>query len=491
MELLRLLPIRLRLLLANLLLVFIVALGAYIFVPPSELPLFGITMLVAVMIAAVIAVSISQSITIPLTSLHRKLRESQEHDRDHVFRDRSSDEVGTLYRAVNDYVLYRDVEVNSSRRGDAPAPAVEKRELASATRELDNLGLLVEFGKLLSLNYDFGDAAHQVLERVNRHLQLEWSSVMVWDDEAREMRLAASVGLDPKLSVDVRTGTRPAVQFKRGEGVSGEVFVTGQPMVINKGHKDKRFKQFPKFTYSSRRINTLACVPLVHEGTTLGVANFVNITTPPAFGDDHVMFLARISEVLTFLLAKSGSYEHAFREATSGLYSTRYFHHLLTLEGERIRRKPVPLSLVKIAVQFTDPTTEQSFKTQTHGKIGELIRKTFRRVDRATREGDAFLISLPGTDPLGALFTAGRLKEQIDSFAFDPRDRQLFATSGGVAGYPDQVPEFASLLPAVDAALAEAQRIGDNRVVCVRPEMLASLRLAETRPSTSAESPAN
>lgn len=468
MDVLRVLPIRVRLLLANLMLVALVAAGAYLLVPPSDLPLFYLLMFAALVGATVTALTVARSITSPLSALKAKLRESQETERDHVFRDRSSDEVGTLYRAVNEYVLYRDTEGSTRHK---PTPVDEKRELQSKARELDNLGLLLEFGKLLSLNYDFGDAAYQVCERVNEHVGLEWSSVMVWSQESGEMRLAASVGLDPKLSLDVRTGTRPPVQFKPGEGVSGEVFVSGQPLVINKGYKDKRFKQFPKFNFSTRRINTLACVPLIHEGITMGVANFVNISSPPAFGDEHVLFLARISEILAYLLAKSASFETAFRETVSGLYSPAYFHHLLMLEGERIRRKPVPLSVVKLAILFADPSADQTFRNQIHARVGELIRKTFRRVDRATREGDAFVICLPGTDPLGALFTAGRLKEQIDSFAFDARDRQLFATAGGVAGYPDQVAEFPALVSAVDAALAEAQRIGDNRVVCYKPEM--------------------
>lgn len=474
MDFLRVLPIRVRLLLANLMLVVMVAGGAYLLVPPADLPLFYLLMFAALVGATVTSLTVARSITSPLCALKSKLRESQETDRDHVFRDRSSDEVGTLYRAVNEYVLYRDTE-GSVRRPQAPVE--EGRELKSKARELDNLGLLLEFGKLLSLNYDFGDAAHQVLERVNEHVQVEWSSVMVWDPEPGEMRLAASVGLDPKLSLDVRGGTRPPVQFKPGEGVSGEVFVSGQPLVINKGYRDKRFKQFPKFNVSTRRINTLACVPLVHEGTTLGVANFVNIqSSTTIFNDEHVVFLARISEVLAYLLAKSSSFDSAFREVISGLHSPAYFHHLLGLEGERIRRKPLPLSLVKLAIVFTDPGADQAFRNQIHARVGELIRKTFRRVDRATRERDAFLVCLPGTDPLGALFTAGRLKEQIDSFAFDARDRQLFATAGGVAGYPDQVAEFHALVPAVDTALAEAQRIGDNRVVCFKPEMAASMK---------------
>lgn len=479
MEFLRLLPIRVRLLLANLMLVVLVAGASYVLVKPADLPTFYLVMFGALVAATVIALVVARSITRPLQALKSKLRESQELDRDLTFRDRSSDEVGTLFRAVNDYVLYRDTEGNVRRQ----APQEEKREIQSQARQLDNMGLLLEFGKLLSLNYDFGDAAHQVLERVNEHVGVEWSSVMVWNSDAGEMRLAASVGLDPKLSLDVRGGARPQVQFKPGEGVSGEVFASGQPLVINKGYKDKRFKQFPKFNVSTRRINTLACLPLIHEGQTLGVANFVNVKSPPVFEAEHVVFLARITEILAYLLAKSSSFEEAFRESVSGLYSPAYFNHLLTLEGERIRRKPVPLSVVKLAVVFSDPSADQAFRNQIYAKVGELIRKTFRRVDRATREGDAFLICLPGTDPLGALFTAGRLKEQIDTFAFDARDRQLFATAGGVAGYPDQVTEWTALVSAVDAALAEAQRIGDNRVVCFKPEMAAMLKPASRPPS--------
>ncbi|MBI4862565.1 MAG: GAF domain-containing protein [Candidatus Riflebacteria bacterium] len=469
MYLLRLFPIRLRLLAANLLLVAIVFGFVYRVVPEAERPLYYQLLLFAMVASSLLALAVSRSVTAPLAALKKKLQEIKDTDRDHVIRDRASDEVGTLYRVVNEYVLYRDNEA-MARQKESASTVEKSQEMASRSREMGHLGLLVEFGKLLSLNYDFGDAAHEVLSKVNVHLQLEWSSVMVWDESAQGMRLAATVGLDPKLTGEVKSGNRPQVQFKRGEGVSGEVFSTGEPLILNKGYKDKRFKHFPKYTCSSRRINTMACVPLAVDGIVLGVANFVNIQSPPVFTEEHVIFLARISEVLSFLLAKSTRFDTVFLESVSGLYQPPYFKYLVSLEGERVKRRPHAVSLVKLAVVFADKAREAQLKDQVHRKIGELIRKSFRKVDMATREENRFAICLPGTDSLGALFTAGRLKEQIDLFSFDEKDRQVFTTFGGLASFPEPVADWAALGPAVDAALAEAGRIGDSRVVCHRSE---------------------
>jgi len=466
MQRFRILSIRLRILFTNLVLVIGLLTFAHGYVPDQDRETFWLVAILSVTGAAILTLAVSQSITIPLLSLRRKLKDCQETDKDHVFRDRATDEVGHLYRAVNEYVLYRDNEIASRQTPGPNGFAPKAQEMANRTREMDNLGLLVQFGKTLSLNYDFNDAAHHVLGKVNDHLKLEWSSVLVWDQSSGGMRLAASVGLDPTLSGQILSGSRPVVQFKPGEGISGEVFVSGQPLIINKGYKDKRFRHFPKFTYSARRINTLACVPLLHDGVSLGVANFVNIQEPPLFSDEHVAFLARIAEVLSFLLTKSTQFSEAFRESSSGLFGPLYFDHMMSLEGERVRRRPHNVSLVKLSISFLDPATESQVKSRVFKEIGALIRKSFRRVDLATRVENLFIVYLPGTDSLGALFTAGRLKEQIELLSYDDRDRQLFSASGGLASFPEPVSDWADLSPCADKALEEATRIGDSRVVC-------------------------
>jgi diguanylate cyclase (GGDEF)-like protein len=112
-------------------------------------------------------------------------------------------------------------------------------------------------------------------------------------------------------------------------------------------------------------------------------------------------------------------------------------------------------------------------------ELARLVRESIRGDDIFGRfGGEEFLLILPNTNVDQALAAANKLRALIAARPFAFADRQplgAVTVTGGVAEYPHDGTDAASLLQAADTALYEAKRSGRNRVVAAaRPTTATS-----------------
>ncbi len=155
------------------------------------------------------------------------------------------------------------------------------------------------------------------------------------------------------------------------------------------------------------------------------------------------------------------------------LLNRRALLQQLATEVERTRRYNAPLSILMIDVdEFKDVN-------DTHGhlagdqvliEVALLLARTARSVDSVARYGgDEFVIAVPETGEAGAIAFAERLRDKIQSHAFDIGKGQplKLTVSIGVADFPEAKIESAEdLLECADQALYRAKAGGRN-LVCV------------------------
>jgi two-component system cell cycle response regulator len=153
------------------------------------------------------------------------------------------------------------------------------------------------------------------------------------------------------------------------------------------------------------------------------------------------------------------------------LLNRRALLQQLATEVERTRRYNAPLSILMIDVdEFKDVN-------DTHGhlagdqvliEVSLLLARTARSVDSVARYGgDEFVIAVPETGEAGAIAFAERLRDKIQSHAFDiGKGEPLHLTvSIGVADFPEAKVETAEdLLDCADQALYRAKAGGRNLV---------------------------
>src|SRR5207245_10469177 len=89
--------------------------------------------------------------------------------------------------------------------------------------DLRRLTTLQEIGQALSGSADLRSSLERALERLERDHQVVRSAVMALADDAREIRIEASVGISPE--------GRQA-RYRLGEGITGRVVQSSKPIVV-------------------------------------------------------------------------------------------------------------------------------------------------------------------------------------------------------------------------------------------------------------------
>jgi len=171
----------------------------------------------------------------------------------------------------------------------------------------------------------------------------------------------------------------------------------------------------------------------------------------------------------------SHRFEHALHAAMTdpltNMYNKNYFFHFLDKEIRRVKRHKTPLSLMMIDID--------NFKAinDTYGHlIGDIILKdtaqliinSIREVDIAARYGgEEFTVILPYTDEVGSAIVGERIRNMIESHAFDfPGSETSYhiTVSIGVVSCQNKTLDKKALLQVADELMYLSKKQGKNKI---------------------------
>lgn len=216
---------------------------------------------------------------------------------------------------------------------------------------------------------------------------------------------------------------------------------------------------------------TTACLPMSAQGTQLGFL-FLSAAGPGPMPRLEIAEAAaeQLSLALSNLRLRESLRRQSIRDALTGLYNRRYLEESLSHELARCARRGLPLSVLMLDVdhfkQFND--------SQGHAggdlllaAVGELLLTRLRAEDVACRYGgEEFTVLLPEADGEEAMRVAEQIRSYIAALAVSDGARALpkVTASIGVASFPADGEQGASLIQKADAALYRAKHAGRNRV---------------------------
>ena len=218
---------------------------------------------------------------------------------------------------------------------------------------------------------------------------------------------------------------------------------------------------------------TLACVPLVALGETVGAvhlhwAGARELSLPLRLAITRVSEHAALSIAnRRLLLALRGQ---ANTDGRTGLTNSRAFDEALErLLANRAEAEPVAVLMLDLDhfKEFNDryghPAGDEALRAFAH-----LLGSSVREHDVAARYGgEEFAIFLPGLSASGAAEVAERIRERTEStiIPLGPGLTGRMTVSIGIAIAPDDGAQRVTLLKAADEALYRAKLAGRNRVV--------------------------
>ena len=222
--------------------------------------------------------------------------------------------------------------------GDTVKKALFKRNLSRDNRRLlldieqQNLELsavvkrrdsLIEAGRAMSAICGLPELLDCFLGLVADELDVDRTSIMLLDAQAKYLSIAASRG----LPADVVTETR----VKVGEGISGRVVATGEPVLVQDAKSDPKLSDRARPDLSDSFISApiMMSVPIKGGEKVLGVINITERRSGAPFDDEDVGYIQGLCGQAAVAI-ENAKHVAELEEAVKTLEETR--DHLLVVE---------------------------------------------------------------------------------------------------------------------------------------------------------------
>lgn len=159
------------------------------------------------------------------------------------------------------------------------------------------------------------------------------------------------------------------------------------------------------------------------------------------------------------------------RDEKTNLYNYRHFKEHLIMEIERAKQLEEVVSIAMVDIDHFKRYNDEHGHVagdQVLEQLAEIISTQCRSRDMPSRfGGEEFALLFPRTTPETALRIADRLRQIIcaEPIAHEKRQPEgRLTVSIGIAAFPDDAPDWYSLINNADRALYHAKATGRNRV---------------------------
>lgn len=155
------------------------------------------------------------------------------------------------------YIFVRERSLSRMERA-----LIEERVLSAAlSNRVHELSALSRAGRAASAVLPLDDVLNAIVQSVKELLEATDVSIMLFDPETKELRLAAPIGLDEEAAKG-----SPGL----GEGLAGWVLEHREPVVLRGPIEDPRFRELMS---NDRQLRSAMSAPLLAAGEAVGVLN--------------------------------------------------------------------------------------------------------------------------------------------------------------------------------------------------------------------------
>lgn len=353
------------------------------------------------------------------------------------------------------------------------------------SRQLDHLRVFHEVARALTANLELEPLLRAILSQMEEYFGPEQWSLLMVDEEANELYYALHAGIDADNIADLR--------IKLGEGISGYVALTGNPLVIPNVTADPDWSVFAR-EHPELHLQSIACLPLRHGGRTLGVLQLHN-SKLDLLPDSSISFLRVLCDYAAIALANA-RYVKLVQHLTitddcTGLFNARHLYTMLENEIAADNDPRVIPIQPHFSLLFLDLDRFKSIN-DTHGhlvgsrllaEVGGVIKRTLGPAHAGFRYGgDEFVALLRGLDKPAATQLAKKLREDLNQTSFlTGEGLGLHLTASfGLATFPQDGDTLHAIIRSADTMMYHAKARGRDQIAVADTESLASMPAPKT-----------
>ncbi len=220
---------------------------------------------------------------------------------------------------------------------------------------------------------------------------------------------------------------------------------------------------------------TVMCVPLMAQNDIYGLLYMEIPEDVFQLNEDHKLLITAFAELTALALANVRLRENlryqSIRDALTGLYNRRYLEDALLKQKHQSERSKTSFAILmldldhfkKINDTFGHDAGDTALK-----EVGEILQNEIRAGDVASRYGgEEFVLMLHDIDLGNAEKRADNIRTSISKLQLKYGAQEIIpiTISIGIAMYPQDSTEVASLIEIADQALYTAKKNGRNRIV--------------------------
>ncbi len=160
------------------------------------------------------------------------------------------------------------------------------------SRQIEELACLYEVSKALSSTLQLKSAMAKVLEIMAARLGMVRGTISLLKPDSSELQIEVAHGLS--------AAARRRGRYRLGEGITGTVVATGEPIIIPNISKDPRFLNKTKSRKKNQADGPISfiCVPIKHGSRTIGALSVDRVAKEASSLEDDMRILTIISSIL-------------------------------------------------------------------------------------------------------------------------------------------------------------------------------------------------
>jgi diguanylate cyclase (GGDEF)-like protein len=341
----------------------------------------------------------------------------------------------------------------------------EKRQQFAVieSKQMDHLRVFHDVARALTQTLELEDILRTIMEKMAQFFGPErWSMLMV-DDEARQLYYAIAVGEDAESLRSLR--------IPLGEGVAGWVAATGNTLVVPDVELDIQWSAFAK-AHPELNIHSIACIPISSGNKTLGVIQLLN-SKLDLMSEYSNSFLRILCDYAAIAIQNARSvkliHELTITDDCTSLFNAR---HLYTMLDEQLAVS-TPNNSHQFSLLFVDL---DHFKevNDTHGhlvgsrllaEVGSLMKRVLGPENACFRYGgDEFVALLPKLGKNAAIDATMQLWQQLRDARFLSGAGLNLSLAGsfGLATYPEDGNTVQAIIRSADTQMYAAKTTRDN-----------------------------
>ena len=328
-------------------------------------------------------------------------------------------------------------------------------------RKIFHFKVLIDFIKLIRFDLEEYSVLNNLLQVITKKLNYEYAFHYTIKNQDCNLSLTVQSDINPKVklhqlpsfSLDLPEITNSSTySFWRGQEANSEPLKNIYLQAIT-----------PK-------IYNITQIKISINNQQNGIIHLLNGGLEDRIGDDQLEILSLLIEHYQKQVENIFLYQVSVIDERTQLFNVRYFNQRIKAIIDNYTESRLLATLIIIDIdhfkKFNDSYGHQAGDLVLFS-VAQEIKRSCRNFDLVARYGgEEFVVLLTKSNSAGALMVAERIRQNVENLQVDYQNKRLQVTiSLGVAFFPGEAQDPASLISLADQALYQAKNRGRNQVV--------------------------